>query len=111
MGDPGSSVEPVGSDEADDAGEVGWEGVAGAEEGAFGAVKGGVPQADFLAGEADVDQAAAVGDEAEGGGHGLWIAGRVDDDVGQVAAADFAKLVFELVGWLQSVLDVHLPAA
>jgi len=94
VGDPGCGVEAVGGNEADDAGEVGGEGVAGAEEGAFGAVEGGVAKADFFAGEADIDEPAAVGDEAEGGGHRGGVAGGVDDYVGEVAAADFAKLIF-----------------
>src|SRR5436309_1466887 len=97
MGDPRTSVDAPGLDEADDVSKVGRQGIAGAEERAFGAVKIGMPKADFFAGETDEDKATTVRNQAERGGHRLGIARGVDDDVGEVAGKNFAELGLEIV--------------
>ena len=67
VGDPGLGVDLALFDELDDAGEVGGEGVAGAEEGSFRPVEDGMAEFDLLRGDADVHQPPAGGDVAEGG--------------------------------------------
>src|SRR5262245_6995763 len=64
VGNPGSRVDAALFDEADDAREVGGQGVAGAEQRALALVEDGVAEPHLVGSDADEDEPPALRDQA-----------------------------------------------
>ena len=82
VGDPRSCVYLTAGDQAQDASEVGGNGVSAGVEGEFAAVKKRVIKQHGLFGDSDVDDPTRKSCEPECSGHGAWMTSGIKDYLG-----------------------------
>ena len=85
VSDPKGGVDFSIRDELDDFGEIGRVGIAGGQQGEFAAMKNRrVRKAKLLSRDAYVNHTSGVGGELKASGHGMYTAGGIDDDIGEM---------------------------
>src|SRR5437868_13251746 len=113
MRDPWTGVDFVFLDQPDDAREIGWQRIAAGEQGHLASMHQRMAEADFLRGDAHVDESPGEADVIQRVSHRLVVARRIDDDLRERAVRESAELLkFAAVAFAENgVWDAHLFAA